>query len=93
MIVSIPLCEPAWNPRTWPRLVEFNGRISALVEDVPGVTVLDAIDAVDHDLFYTHSHMSPVGHDAFAAWLMPHVVERLDSTPATAYAEATDNSY
>ncbi len=81
LLVNMPLYEPGWKPHVWPALAEFDDRMAGVVEGVPGVTVLNAVNVVGHDRFYTHTHMTAQGHEAFARWLTPRVLERIAPPP------------
>lgn len=78
LIVSMPLCEPKWTPGTWPRLHNYGKHMRELLQDRPGVTVVDAIDAIDHKLFLTHAHLNEQGHADFSRYLLPHIADMLD---------------
>ena len=87
LVVSMPLCGSKWDPRSWPGLHGFGDLASQVLNDGfpddPKITVIDAVDAVDQDLFITRTHMVPEGHAAFSQYLLPHVRTCLDEPPTS----------
>jgi hypothetical protein len=85
LVVGMPLCEPLWRPDSWPGLHDFGGQMRDVLAqrfpDDPWITVVDAVDEIDEDLFITRAHMSPQGHAEFARFLLPHVRTCLDGPP------------
>jgi len=77
VIVGMPVCGISFTPEIWPRLRGFLPRCREILADRPNVDLLQAIDVVDPDLFYTPVHLDPEGHEVFARWLLPRVLERL----------------
>ena len=77
LFVSMPVCGNALKPADWPRMRGFLPRCREILADRPDIEMLEAIDVVDADLFYTPVHLNPEGHEVFARWLSPRILERL----------------
>jgi len=84
LLVNMPLCQPKWTEQAWPRLQSFGERMDAIAQKTQGVTAIDATEAIEYDLFLTHTHLSAQGHAQFADYLLPIVEQQLDfiSNPA-----------
>jgi hypothetical protein len=81
LMVNMPLSQPSWTPQAWARLQKFGRAMQGLAESNPGVTAIDAIDAIDPAMFLTRTHLSARGHAEFAEYLLPTVADRLDLSP------------
>jgi hypothetical protein len=77
LVINMPIGRRSWRRATYPRTSALSTVAEALFAADPHTTVLDARDAVPDKYFTTATHMSPAGHQAYADWLLPHVLEAL----------------
>lgn len=76
-IVTMPLPRPAWTSEAWAEFERMDENVRDAIDAVPDVAALEALDAVPTSEFYTHTHMTPAGHQIFATWL----ADRLERQP------------
>jgi len=85
LVISMPLCQSKWDPKTWQNLHDFGSLMKELLvkgfPDDPTITTIDAVDVIDESLFLTQAHMKPQGHVEFSQYLLPYVQASLNGGP------------
>jgi hypothetical protein len=73
LVVSMPIARPEQPGALWQAAASFGDTAARALDGRPGVTVVDAVEVVDPELFVHATHLHPAGHRRFADWLLPQL--------------------
>jgi hypothetical protein len=77
LLVNMPVCSELWRPVAYRRAAALSTEGARLFAADAATRVLDARDAVANEHFVSATHLTPTGHQRYADWLLPHVLEAL----------------
>lgn len=77
LLINMPICRPSWLAAAYRRTRVLSREAEALFADDPLTRVLDAREVVPVPHFTSATHLSPSGHQLYADWLLPQVLDAL----------------
>jgi hypothetical protein len=78
LLVNMPICRDSWFRGAYRRTQILSTEAADLFAGDPHTRVVDARAVVPDEHFTSATHLNPTGHQLYADWLLPHVLDVLD---------------